>query len=147
MKNLKILLLSATVFLSVQDFAQSSKQDRYEILRDLDKRVKIEQIPATNIVSLVFSGNYQKHPEAYGKLSVYVKSKYASVGSIIGLYPEDPDLVPEQKLTWKISMRVLPGKPNPASPQINRADPFKIPASKDSLAYPLSKLKAQKNLL
>src|ERR1700733_11512267 len=130
MKKISILLFAAIVFFAMRGICQNTKTDRYEILRDLDRRVKIEQIPATNIISLKVSGSYENHPEAYGKLSAYVKLNYATTGSVIGLYPEDPDLVPEKKLTWKISMRILPGKPNPSSIQIDEPEPFKIPASR-----------------
>jgi hypothetical protein len=140
--KLKLKLLVIFAALSLPAIAQNGKQDRYDLLRELDKRVKIEQIPATNIVSLNFRGNYSKHPEAYSKLNAYVRRNYATAGSVIGLYPEDPDVVPESRLTWKISLRVLPGKPNPLMQTIKSEDPFTIPASKDSLAYPITKLKA-----
>ncbi len=113
-------------------------KDRYDLLRELDSRVKVEEVPATNVVSLEVIGGYQRHPEAYQQLVAYVSKNHRTVGAILGIYPHDPDLVEEDKLSWSISLRVLPGKPGAAPKRANEKDPFAVNATNGELGAPLS---------
>ncbi len=112
--------------------------DRYSELRALDKRVKMEEIPATNVISLHFTGSYQKHPEAYGELAAYVAENYRTTGGVIGTYPQDPDLVEESRLTWDISLRILPSKGGKEKKSSDSPDaPFELKATTEELGAPL----------
>jgi|ERR1700722_18919441 len=144
MKTFTCSLLTIVILFVTEGFIQNTGKDRYDLLRELDQKVKIEEIPKTNIVSLNFTGSYQRHPEAYAKLSSYVMNNYVTVGTIIGIYPEDPDLVSEAKLTWKISLRILPKKPQHILNNSGNSDPFAIPATKELLSSPLSQFKTPK---
>lgn len=154
MKTLQLLLISI-VFVAASCLPKNPATNNstteqlqppkinYDILDSLDKRVKLETIPATNVVSLKFSGNYQNHPEAYMQLSDYVNKNYATTGGVIGIYPQDPDLVDESKLTWEINLRVLPGKPGTTDyTSANEIDPFDIKIPEELFFAPLSKFKA-----
>ena len=124
-------------------YSDKHQKCKYAILDSLDIRVKQEKLPATNVLSLAFSGNYQKHPEAYGQLNEYANKNYAFTGGIIGIYPQDPDLVSdESQLKWEITLRVLPGKAGTVNySTANQKDPFEINIPQDVLSAPLSKLK------
>jgi hypothetical protein len=150
MKKLQIILIALLLVASScntkkQDADKSLEQQKckYAILDSLDTRVKQEKIPATNVLSLAFSGNYQKHPEAYGQLSEYANKNYAYTGGIIGIYPQDPDLVSDEaQLNWEITLRVLPGKAGAVNySTANPKDPFETNIPQDVLSAPLSKLK------
>lgn len=153
MKNLKLILIGVVVAAAAcntknQETSNSTEQQhdqtkrRYAILDSLDKRVIIEEIPATNVLSLGFSGNYKNHPEAYAQLSGYANKNYANAGGIIGIYPQDPDLVDdESNLVWEITLRVLPGKPGPIKSSSNAGHPFETNIPERDLSVPLSELK------
>ena len=113
-------------------------KDKYDILRELDRRVKIEEVPPLNIISLQFNGGYQKHPEAYQQLSSYVSKNYQVVGAILGIYPQDPDLVKEEELEWSISLRIVPKKTDKTLNEANEKDPFVINATKEKLGVSLT---------
>jgi len=116
---------------------------KYGILDSLDSRVKNEHIPATNVLSLSFSGNYQKHPEAYGQLMGYASKHYAFTGGIIGIYPQDPDLISdESQLQWEITLRVLPGQPGVVdNSKTASKNSFETTTPEGALSVPLSELK------
>jgi hypothetical protein len=117
---------------------------KYEVIEELNKRIKIENYPRTNVVYFTITGSYQKHPEAFSNLMDYVLQNYRYAGVCLGFYPEDPDTVSEQKLKWQIGIRVIPGQPEKIidSTMTNMSrDPFAIMASKEELGAPLSQLK------
>lgn len=143
---LSVLVLCACTHVQSTDTgmtkAAENEMDRYSQLRALDKRVKIEEIPATNVISLHFTGNYQKHPEAYGQLAAYVAENYRTTGGVIGTYPQDPDLVEESRLTWDISLRILPSKEGEEKKGPDSLDaPFELKATSEELSVPLNTFK------
>jgi len=125
------------------DQTQTDQKDqvnasKYSILDSLDNRVKVEDIPSFNVLTLSYKGNYKNHPEAYGKLMQYAAQNYKTVGAIIGIYPQDPDLHPESELSWSISYRIIPGSPG-ISADSTQTDPFAVNASLEELNVPLDK--------
>ena len=143
-KFIFIVLTFAAISYNSKVAAQtrSQSQGKYLVLEELDKRVKLEKIPATNVISLQFTGNYQKHPEAYEQIYKYAIKNYSTTGGIIGVYPKDPDLFDDAHLTWEINLRILPGKPGAVSfPAEESGNPFSIRIPEDQQNSSLSVFK------
>ena len=152
-----VLPLALTASLVSTRTPSATQQEDYRSA--VAKRVKIEKIPATNVISLPTSGNYEQHPQVVGRLIKYVSEYYATAGPVFGIYPVDPDTVgvpfptvetgqsnaPDQlrnasKLPWEVCIRVLPGRPNKDRLTNQAGDPFRVEATEQSLRQPIAQL-------
>jgi hypothetical protein len=129
-------------------------------VEDVGHRVKLETVPATNVVYLPMTGSYDQHPAALAKLFGYATKAYAVTGPLFGIYPVDPDSVgmpfatgqgsrpdtatptdgpkPQpQKLEWGVAIRVVPGAPRNSPMARPGTDVFFINAEPKALLEPL----------
>jgi hypothetical protein len=132
---------------------------------DISSRVKVERIPAANIIYLEVKGNYDKHQEAFPQLVDYALANYRIAGACFGIYPIDPDAVGEKfakvqqtggkdqrsvqrnpsikdhesKLIWFVALRIAPGAPS-LKHEKRSEDPFAVDATESELKAPQNKL-------
>jgi hypothetical protein len=116
---------------------------KYKMIDEVERKIKFENFPATNILYLKYKGSYQQHPEAFPKLTSYVEENYRTTGTCIGFYPFDPDAVELKNLQWEVGLRVIPGSP-PQKHEM-QSDPFIVNASANELAASISRLKTPKH--
>ena len=115
--------------------------NKYRVIEEISKRIKFENIPATNVLYIKYVGSYRQHPEAFPKLQDYAFANYAAVGNCLGFYPFDPDAVAEADLRWEVAIRIIPGAPSAMMMHEMGNDPFHLDAGTEQLSAPLSKLK------
>lgn len=117
--------------------------NKYRVIEEIGKRIKFENIPATNVVYVKYTGSYRQHPEAFPKLQNYAYTNYAAIGNCLGFYPFDPDAVAEKDLNWEIAIRIIPGAPSGMMMHEMETgnDPFHLDVDAEQLGAPLSKLK------
>lgn len=144
----------------------AQKKTANEIASDVDKRLRVERIPATNILYLETAGSYDKHPQIIGQLLQFAQRNYATAGVMFGIYPVDPDSVGvpfakqqqkpgerplpvsptiEKKLVWGVAIRVIPGQPGTSRRDSESSDPFFVSATEAELTKALPSLKQAKS--
>jgi hypothetical protein len=71
------------------------------------KTVRNTTAARTQVVSREVKGSFAQHPAALAELGRFVATaKVATTGPLMGIYPMDPDVVPEGELRWQVAVPV-----------------------------------------
>jgi hypothetical protein len=71
------------------------------------KDVRVAAAPRTHVLSRAVTGSYSQHPAMLAELRRYVATTNArAVGPVMGIYPMDPDLIPQNDLHWQVAVPV-----------------------------------------
>lgn len=71
------------------------------------KTVRTEVAARTQVVSREIRGSFAQHPAVLAELRRYVGvAKVPTTGPVMGIYPMDPDVVPEGELRWQVAVPV-----------------------------------------
>jgi hypothetical protein len=106
--------------------------------------VRVQTAPRTHILFRDVKGSYSQHPAVLAELRRYVAiAKAQAVGPVMGIYPMDPDLTPEDELQWQVAVPVA------ASLQVQRPYAMTVfaPTETVSIDTTVAKLEGDANFL
>jgi hypothetical protein len=96
---------AALVVSAADDGSSGALQQAASMSRAAD--VRVEAVPRTYVLSREVSGSYSQHPAMLAELRRYTAStKAPALGPVMGIYPMDPDVVPENELRWQVAVPV-----------------------------------------
>jgi hypothetical protein len=68
---------------------------------------RTEMAGRTQIVSREITGSFAQHPAVLSELRRFLSdAKVPAIGPVMGVYPMDPDAVPEGELRWQVAVPV-----------------------------------------
>ncbi|MCO6478275.1 MAG: GyrI-like domain-containing protein [Phaeodactylibacter sp.] len=111
MKNILTIILAFAITTSCspkRDLTHSSGKPH-----ELRPEMAIEKLPDTRFLYLPVTGGYHKHLESIQKLSAFLEQAGIPGKNCTGIYPEDPDAVPAERLDWEIGFEVPEDTPAP----------------------------------
>ena len=101
-----MFLAGIAVLVSAADNGSSSSlQEATPTGRAAD--IRVQTAPRTLILTRDVKGSYSQHPAMLAELRRYVATMKAdALGPVMGIYPMDPDLTPENELQWQVAVPV-----------------------------------------
>lgn len=78
------------------------------LMQDFPPEVIVETIPSVSYGYMAMHGSYSQHELAIEKLLEIAND--TATKAVIAIYPDDPDLVAEADLAWKIGLELAAGE-------------------------------------
>src|SRR5687767_8379518 len=102
-----VALLAGTAIAITAPFHEPASVSRQAAQRDGAKSVRIEMAVRTQVISREIKGSFAQHPAVLGELRRFLSDeKVPTIGPVMGVYPMDPDVVPDGELRWQVAVPV-----------------------------------------
>ena len=116
---LPLLVATAAIGVACDPSLRPGLETPEALLAERQAQIEIDSIPALVVVSQTVTGPYSQHPKVFSEMGRYITANYSWLAYCIGIYPDDPDVVASDALTWQVVFPV-------SSPGLEFSDPYDV---------------------